>query len=253
MQPCCLDGVSRDIVESTSLTNVHMRVYPRMSIGAYTPFSGELSPDPATNGPVALEDFMRILVVGAGAIGGYFGARLLEARGDVTFLVRPRRAAQLARGVSVVSRFGNIDLSAPPTMTAESLREAFDLILLSCKAYDLEGAMDSFAPAVGAGTAILPLLNGMRHMDLLSARFGAERVLGVPDLGRARSGGQGAPSQRHAPACVRRTGRHAFGAGPGDRVDPVGRQVRGAAERDHSPGDVGEVGVQSRPGRGSPA
>ena len=121
---------------------------------------------------------MRILVVGAGAIGGYFGARLLEARRDVTFLVRPRRAAQLARGLSVVSRFGNIDLAGPPTVTAEALHESFDLILLSCKAYDLEGAMDSFAPAVGPRTAILPLLNGMRHLDFLKARFGAGHVLG---------------------------------------------------------------------------
>jgi 2-dehydropantoate 2-reductase len=121
---------------------------------------------------------MRVLVVGAGAIGGYFGARLLEARRDVTFLVRPRRAAQLARGLSVVSRFGDIDLVAPPTVTAEALPESFDLILLSCKAYDLEGAMDSFAPAVGPRTAILPLLNGMRHLDLLKARFGAGHVLG---------------------------------------------------------------------------
>jgi len=127
---------------------------------------------------LALEDCMRILVVGAGAIGGYFGARLLEARRDVTFLVRPRRAAQLARGLSVVSRFGNIDLVAPPTVTAEALHESFDLIVLSCKAYDLGGAMDSVAPAVGPRTAILPLLNGMRHLDLLKARFGAEHVLG---------------------------------------------------------------------------
>jgi 2-dehydropantoate 2-reductase len=127
---------------------------------------------------LALEHCMRILVVGAGAIGGYFGARLLEARRDVTFLVRPRRAAQLARGLSVVSRFGNIDLVAPPTVTAEALHGSFDLILLSCKAYDLGGAMDSFAPALGSRTAILPLLNGMRHLDLLKARFGAERVLG---------------------------------------------------------------------------
>ena len=121
---------------------------------------------------------MRILVVGAGAIGGYFGARLLEADRDVTFLVRPRRAAQLATGLSVLSPFGNIDLTSPPTVRADSLRESFDLILLSCKAYDLEGAMDSFAPAVGPRTAILPLLNGMRHLDLLKARFGAEHVLG---------------------------------------------------------------------------
>jgi 2-dehydropantoate 2-reductase len=122
---------------------------------------------------------MRILVVGAGAIGGYFGGRLLEAGRDVTFLVRPRRAAQLAKGGLVItSRFGNVSLPSPPTLTADALREPFDLILLSCKSYDLESAADSFAPAVGTNTAILPLLNGMRHMDYLAERFGGRRVLG---------------------------------------------------------------------------
>ena len=63
-------------------------------------------------------------------------------------------------------------------MLAEHLHEPFDLILVCCKAYDLEGAMTSFAPAVGASTAIVPLLNGMRHLDWLDAHFGAEHVLG---------------------------------------------------------------------------
>ncbi len=122
---------------------------------------------------------MRILVVGAGAIGGYFGGRLLEAGRDVTFLVRQRRRGQLAKtGLEIRSRFGDVHLPAPPTVTAEVLREPFDLIILSCKAYDLASAMDSFAPAVGAKTAILPLLNGMAHMDALAARFGAPAVLG---------------------------------------------------------------------------
>jgi 2-dehydropantoate 2-reductase len=122
---------------------------------------------------------MRILVVGAGAIGGYFGGRLLEAGRDVTFLVRPRRAAQLAKtGLVITSRFGNVSLLAPPTVSADVLREPFDLILLSCKAYDLESAADSFAPAVGANTVILPLLNGMRHMDYLAERFRKTSVLG---------------------------------------------------------------------------
>jgi len=121
---------------------------------------------------------MRILVVGAGAIGGYFGGRLLEAGRDVTFLVRPRRADQPARtGLSVRSRFGDVDLPAPMVM-AEQLGEAFDLVLLSCKAFDLDSAMASFAPAVGPDTAILPLLNGMRHLDALERRFGRSAVLG---------------------------------------------------------------------------
>jgi 2-dehydropantoate 2-reductase len=122
---------------------------------------------------------MRILVVGAGAIGGYFGGRLLEAKRDVTFLVRPRRAAELARsGLAIRSPLGNVDLPAPPTVQAEALDEPFDLILLGCKAYDLDGAMQSFAPAVGANTAILPVLNGIRHLDVLDERFGAQHVFG---------------------------------------------------------------------------
>jgi 2-dehydropantoate 2-reductase len=122
---------------------------------------------------------MRLLVVGAGAIGGYFGGRLLAASRDVTFLVRARRAAELAAsGLAIRSPFGDLDLSAPPTISAEALREPFDLVLLSCKAYDLDEAIRSFAPAVGPDTAILPLLNGMRHLNVLEARFGAGRVLG---------------------------------------------------------------------------
>ena len=122
---------------------------------------------------------MRILVVGAGAIGGYFGGRLLEAGRDVTFLVRSRRATELAQtGLVIRSRRGDMDLPAPPTVTAETLSRSFDLVLLSCKAYDLDGAMASFAPAVGPETVILPLLNGMRHLDGLEERFGANHVLG---------------------------------------------------------------------------
>jgi 2-dehydropantoate 2-reductase len=121
---------------------------------------------------------MRILVVGAGAIGGYVGGRLLEIGRDVTFLVRPRRAEQLARaGLSIRSSSGDLDRSAP-TVQADGLREPFDLILLSCKAFDLPDAMQSFAPAVGPNTAILPLLNGMQHLDLLEQCFGAAAVLG---------------------------------------------------------------------------
>lgn len=122
---------------------------------------------------------MRTLVVGAGAVGGYFGGRLLEAGRDVTFLVRPRRAAELAQsGLRIRSRFGDVTLPAPPTTLAESLTEPFDLVLLSCKAYDLTGAIASFAPAVGPETAILPVLNGMRHVELLADRFGPHCVLG---------------------------------------------------------------------------
>ncbi|MDR5818534.1 MULTISPECIES: 2-dehydropantoate 2-reductase [unclassified Caballeronia] len=122
---------------------------------------------------------MRILVVGAGAIGGYFGARLLEAGRDVTFLVRERRAERLRQcGLKVKSPEGDLTFACPPMTLAKDLDHPFDLVLLSCKAYDLQNAIDSFAPAVGPDTVILPLLNGMAHLDALDARFGAANVLG---------------------------------------------------------------------------
>ena len=122
---------------------------------------------------------MKILVVGAGAIGGYFGARLLAAGRRVTFLVRARRAEQLRRtGLLVSSPAGDLHLESPPTIAAAQLDASFDLVLLSCKAYDLEGCIADFSAAMHAQTQVLPLLNGMHHMDVLDARFGSERVLG---------------------------------------------------------------------------
>ena len=122
---------------------------------------------------------MRILVVGAGAVGGYFGGRLLAAGRDVVFLVREKRAAQLARtGLTIRSALGDVNVASPPTVTADKLRESFDLIVLSCKAYDLAGAAEAFAPAVGAQTAIEPLLNGKAQLDRLAERYGRDRVLG---------------------------------------------------------------------------
>ncbi|SEG60350.1 ketopantoate reductase [Bryocella elongata] len=124
---------------------------------------------------------MRILVVGAGAVGGYFGARLMAAGRDVTLLVREGRAAQIREhGLQVISPFGDLHLQ-PKLVTAAELRAnptPYDLILLSTKAYSLEAAMEDFAPAVGAQTSILPLLNGMRHLEAMEARFGAHAVLG---------------------------------------------------------------------------
>ncbi|MBA7470007.1 MAG: 2-dehydropantoate 2-reductase [Bradyrhizobium icense] len=122
---------------------------------------------------------MRILVVGAGAIGGYFGGRLLQAGQDITFLVRPKRAAELASaGLVIKSPAGDVTLKNPPTVQADKLSEKFDVVLLSCKAFDLEDAIKSFAPAVGPNTSIIPLLNGMSHLDVLDKKFGKERVLG---------------------------------------------------------------------------
>jgi 2-dehydropantoate 2-reductase len=122
---------------------------------------------------------MRFLIVGAGALGGYFGGRLLEAGQDVTFLLRPRRAAALAKsGLIIRSPLGDLHLPAPPHVLAAQISGPYDVVIVGCKAYDLDDTMDSFAPAVGPDTAILPLLNGMQHIDRLAARFGDEKVLG---------------------------------------------------------------------------
>ena len=144
---------------------------------------------------------MRVLVVGAGAIGGYFGGRMLSAGRDITFLVRPKRAAELASaGLVIKSPNGDVTLKNPPTVQADKLTEKFDVVLLSCKAFDLEDAMKSFAPAVGPTTSIIPLLNGMNHLDALDAKFGTERVLGglcaiAATLNEAREVVQLAPMQ----------------------------------------------------------
>jgi 2-dehydropantoate 2-reductase len=122
---------------------------------------------------------VRILVVGAGAIGGYFGARLLAAGRDVTFLVRERRAVQLRRnGLLVMSPLGNVNLPTPPLVSAKELKSLYGLILVSSKSYDLESSIEDFANAMGPNSRVLPLLNGMRHLEVLDARFGARRVLG---------------------------------------------------------------------------
>ena len=121
---------------------------------------------------------MRILILGAGAIGGYYGARLMQAGADVSFLVRSGRAAQLAaHGLVLRSPLGDAQLT-PRWLEAAGLREPFDLVLLTCKAYDLDAAIAAIAPAVGPSTLVLPLLNGLLHLDRLAEAFGAARVVG---------------------------------------------------------------------------
>lgn len=121
---------------------------------------------------------MRLLVLGAGGIGGYFGGRLAESGADVTFLVRPRRREQLDRdGLNVESQLGDMRLHVK-TVFAWELKPVYDLVLLTCKAYDLESAMDSIAPAMQGACCVLPVLNGMAHFARLDDRFGAGNVLG---------------------------------------------------------------------------
>ena len=121
---------------------------------------------------------MKILVLGAGAVGGYFGGRLAEAGAEVSFFVRERRVGQLAKnGLVVKSAFGDLHMPVK-TYTDGQIDQAFDMVILTNKSYDLESSMDAIAPAVGPKSAVLPLLNGLAHYEALDARFGAERVIG---------------------------------------------------------------------------
>jgi 2-dehydropantoate 2-reductase len=120
---------------------------------------------------------MRALVVGAGSVGGYFGGRLAAAGRDVSFLVHQRRAGQLAAGLTISSR-GQDTVVPVKLITTGEAGEEFELILLAVKAYQLDGAIEDLADYVSERTMILPVLNGMKHMDALRARFGAARVIG---------------------------------------------------------------------------
>ncbi len=121
---------------------------------------------------------MRILCLGAGAIGGYFGGRLVEGGANVEFLVRENRQKQLrADGLRIESKYGNVQVPVT-AVTDKEAKGPYDIVLLTCKAYDLPNAMATIAPFVGEKTAVLPLLNGVAHIEILNAKFGKERVLG---------------------------------------------------------------------------
>jgi 2-dehydropantoate 2-reductase len=96
----------------------------------------------------------------------------------VTFLVRPSRAKQLAGdGLRIISPHGDAVLT-PKLISTEEIDIPYYLVFFSVKAYALEAAMNDFAAAVGPETMILPVLNGMRHIDLLTNRFGEHGVIG---------------------------------------------------------------------------
>jgi 2-dehydropantoate 2-reductase len=120
----------------------------------------------------------KILVLGAGGIGGYFGGRLVESGADVTFLVRDERRKLLdERGLRIESPFGDARLIVT-TAAVTNIEPIYDAIILTCKAYDLDAAVAAITPALARTGYVLPLLNGIAHMDVLNRQFGADRVLG---------------------------------------------------------------------------
>ncbi|WP_200815826.1 ketopantoate reductase family protein [Nocardiopsis sp. JB363] len=135
---------------------------------------------------------MRILVVGAGAVGGYFGARLVKAGRDVDFLVRPARAERLRdQGLVLRTLEGETESVPVRAVTAGELTPEYDVVLLAVKSYGLEEAVADLAGAVGPRTVVVPFLNGMRHLDVLTARFGEDRVYGGVSMVMARLGEAG--------------------------------------------------------------
>jgi 2-dehydropantoate 2-reductase len=121
---------------------------------------------------------LRILMVGAGAVGGFFGAQLAAAGRDVTFLVRDARAEALRRDGLTIHTPDNSYTITPTVVTRDQLSEPYDLVIVTVKAFGLAEAISDFAPAVGPATQVLPLLNGLRHLDVLRERFGPDRVMG---------------------------------------------------------------------------
>ncbi|WP_315310209.1 ketopantoate reductase family protein [Pantoea vagans] len=121
---------------------------------------------------------MRILMAGAGATGGYFGARLAQAGQDVTFLVRERRYQQLQNNGLVLQTPQGTETLQPQLTQASTLTGHYDLIIVTVKSFALEQVMADIAPAVGPDTLIMPILNGMRHIATLQQRFGEDKVIG---------------------------------------------------------------------------
>lgn len=120
---------------------------------------------------------MNILILGAGGIGGYFGAHLIQTGANVTYLLREQRKALIvAQGLRVETPQGPF-LVQPRTITAQDIQPEYDLILLAPKSYDLDNALLSLKGALGQGT-VLPFLNGRDHLDTLDAMLGQERVMG---------------------------------------------------------------------------
>ncbi len=121
---------------------------------------------------------MKILCLGAGALGGYFGGWLAQNGADVTFLVRPARKAALdSLGLRIESPIGPLQRPIR-TITQDAVRDSFDVVLLTAKSYDLAAAIDAIRPAMGPTSVVLPILNGIQHIEQLVTAFGPERVLG---------------------------------------------------------------------------
>ncbi|MCC7275893.1 MAG: ketopantoate reductase family protein, partial [Alphaproteobacteria bacterium] len=177
-------------------------------------------------------------ILGAGAVGGYFGGRIAQARNaeQVAFLVRPGRKAQLDRdGLVIESPSAGDYRGRIATLAPDELRPGWDVVILACKAYDLDSAIAAIRPAMDGRAAVLPLLNGMSHLDALAREFGAGQVLG------GLAGVQATLTRdgiiRHlAPGAFLRFGE--LGGGTSERVRALEAAFVGAPVRIEVPADI---------------
>jgi 2-dehydropantoate 2-reductase len=179
---------------------------------------------------------MKILFLGAGGVGGYFGGRLAAAGVDVSFLVRPKRAGQLAQnGLVIRSPLGDLTQKVA-TVLAGEVKPEYDVVMFTCKSYDLDDAIAAIAPAVGRDTAVIPFLNGLGHLERLDAVFGRERVIGgiafiaatlnaegeilhLNDLQTLIVGERGAPTSRRCEQLAASLAKASFSSRVSDRIE----------------------------------
>ena len=120
---------------------------------------------------------MKILILGAGAIGGFFGAHLMKSGANITFLVREKRKDELKKsGINIFSINGELKVN-PKLLDKNISGQHFDVIILTNKSYDLIESIREIKPYVNK-TVIIPLLNGMAHYEILDKEFGKEKIFG---------------------------------------------------------------------------
>ena len=133
---------------------------------------------------------MKVLVMGSGAVGGYFGAALRRAGHDVVFIARGDHLKSMARsGLRVESSAaGTFDIDARASERPPAAWKA-DLILYCVKGYDNSTAVHTISTAVGTDTVILTLQNGMGSIDALAAAYGRDAALpGLTYIDATRTG-----------------------------------------------------------------
>jgi len=122
---------------------------------------------------------MRIAVMGAGGVGGYFGARLAQAGHDVAFVARGAHlAAMRERGLTVRSALGDVHLPSPVATDDPAALSPVDIVLFAVKLWDTEPAAQAIRPLIANGGVVVPFQNGVDSVERIGAIVGAERVMG---------------------------------------------------------------------------